>query len=370
MKIAHASSVHRAGDTRVLHRECESLARNLGDVTLVARNDPTLQENNVLRTRVLTFEPHPGALGRIRNIVDVARLLRELEVDVVHLHDPELVLLLPWLRRRRCRVIFDVHEDIPAQFARKPTWPAPVRAGMRYVASGLVRVIRRLSDVVIVADPANLRYFPEAETVENFPLESEFAGDPAALEERDRVVYIGAISDARGLPEMLDLAFLAGPEFGLRTRVAGPLQPGDLLSKYATHPGLPHTDFLGVLSRPQVVEELSRARVALALLHDEPNYRHAQPTKVFEYLAAGVPVIASSLAGWQPLFPEGTGVVLVPPSDSASAGQVLRDLLGRPERLAELSREGRTSFRENWSWSSQEPALLRAYERAIASGQG
>ena len=94
------------------------------------------------------------------------------------------------------------------------------------------------------------------------------------------------------------------------------------------------------------------------------NHRLTTPTKLFEAMAVGVPVVASDLPGMAPIVAEtGCGVVC-DPTDPAAIADAIRSIFGLPadEREAMAGR-ALTAAAGPYSWEAQVRVLLGEYER-------
>jgi len=97
--------------------------------------------------------------------------------------------------------------------------------------------------------------------------------------------------------------------------LAGPFSPNGLLTGLEGLPGWARVQYLGVLDRPSVANLLCHVRLGLLLLQPEPNFVNARPVKLFEYMAAGIPVIASDFPLWRQIIGEAGCGLLVDPQD-------------------------------------------------------
>jgi glycosyltransferase involved in cell wall biosynthesis len=105
-------------------------------------------------------------------------------------------------------------------------------------------------------------------------------------------------------------------------------------------PGWRRVDYLGPLRRPEVGEQLAAARAGLVLFHPQPNHTEALPNKIFEYMAAGLPIVASDFPYWRSLLEPIGCAVWVDPLDPAGIATAMDDLLADEEGAGEMGRRG------------------------------
>jgi glycosyltransferase involved in cell wall biosynthesis len=106
----------------------------------------------------------------------------------------------------------------------------------------------------------------------------------------------------------------------------------------------------GFLPNDRALARLSGALAGLSLLHDQPNYRHSRPTKVVEYMAHGVPVVATPTplaAGLVERY--GCGLV-VPYQDPPAAARAIRRLAGDAELRLRAAHQGREAAVTELDW--------------------
>ena len=133
MKICHMTSAHDNNDTRILEKECVSLAKRAENtVYLVARGESRRYKN-------VNIEGIGKVQGnRVIRILKISRLIYKkalsIDADVYHFHDPELLLYAKKLKKKReKKVIFDSHENNYVQILEK-----------KYIPKGLRKFVAKL----------------------------------------------------------------------------------------------------------------------------------------------------------------------------------------------------------------------------------
>lgn len=369
-KVVHLSSSHHAVDTRILHKECRSLAKAGYDVTLVAQHE----RDAVIGGVKIKALPNPTSKLQ-RWTAAVLRAYREaarLDPDVYHFHDPELIPVAVWLSLRGKRVIYDAHEDLPSTFHYKYYLPGFARKTLGWLAGRIEKfAVKRFAGVVAATPTIAKRLHsrnPNTVVVRNFPLLEEFARGPD-LPWNDRpplIVYVGGIAPERGFREAVRAMSLLPQRLNARLAVAGRCTPAQR-EEFARLAGSQCTDLLGFLDRSEVVALLSRARVGLVPLHRTPNFLNALPIKLFEYMSAGVPVVASDFPLWRQIVEgNGCGLLLVDSLNCKSIALAIEYLLTHPKEAQQMGTRGRVAIERYYNWEAEEHQLLAFYNLNFA----
>jgi glycosyltransferase involved in cell wall biosynthesis len=125
----------------------------------------------------------------------------------------------------------------------------------------------------------------------------------------------------------------------------------------------------GQLSRSAVAELLQGVQAGLVLFHPEPNHVEAQPNKLFEYMSAGIPVIASDFPLWRDLIERECCGLAVDPLDEAAIASAIEYVLTHPDEAEAMGRRGRLAVERTYNWQPQAHKLLDLYAR-IAGDAG
>jgi glycosyltransferase involved in cell wall biosynthesis len=337
------TTVHHPDDTRIREKLIRSLADDF-DVVYAVRY-PGPRDLSDLRWRPLRG-------GRAWRNLSAWRHGLFGRYNVLSLHDPELLPLgLAARLIRRKPVVFDVHEDIPAQIRTKPWLPAPLRRPAAWTVHRLLRVAER-AHAITLAEPGYRSLLRRDHAV--FPNHLDPGRLPEPVTERERIaVYVGDITEARGLRE----AAAAAGAAGMSLHLVGPVSPRErtALDNVAAAAGAVIT-FHGRVTHRRAMELLGGASVAVSPLHDLPNYRDALPTKVLEYLAMGVPVVASDLPGTRAALEGLDAVWLVPPGEITPMAHALTEASGAEAIAAATAQAPRV--RDRFRWPADEVATF------------
>lgn len=366
MKIVHLASQHRATDPRIFQKECRTLARAGHEVTYICPHD----RDEVVDGVQILGVPIPGdgrerfgsTLGQIYR-----RALTQPEHAVFHYHDAELVLHMLALKAQGRRVVYDAHEDTPRQIMYQHWIPSWMRRPLSLTMGGLEWIAGRLFDGIIVAEPATMRHAPSGKRVlvRNYPLADELLTSSArSYTERPPVIaYIGAITEVRGVREMVEAVRGLPGRTGAELVLGGPFHPASLEDDVRSMAGSERTRLLGWVNRRQVGDVLSRARIGLVTLHPTPKYLDSYPTKLFEYMSAGIPVVASDFPVWRPFVEEARCGLLVDPMDPGAIREAVQWLLEHPEEAEAMGRRGREAVLERYNWEQEAPKLVTFYDQ-------
>lgn len=343
MRVVIATVVHHPEDARIRHRQIESLLDFGAEITYIAPAGDIGLDSRIHRRIV----PRASGRNRLPALRGAWAALREEtpRADITVVHDPELVLAARAIDGPK---VWDVHEDTAEQLADKPYLPRTARPLVRLLARQLEsRGESRFK--LLIAESSYAARFPDATLVRNSVRPNRNNVPPG----RNRAVYLGRVSWGRGTEAINAIA--VGLPQGMRLEVIGPVDPDVKIA--------PDVEYRGFVPNNQALGYLPGATAGLSLLRDLPNYRHSMPTKILEYLAAGIPVISTPLPEAVEIIERFECGVIVPFDDPSATIEALRFLRQEDSTRIRFGANGRRAVIQHFNWRVDELKFINTLRR-------
>jgi glycosyltransferase involved in cell wall biosynthesis len=359
------TSVHPIGDNRIFYRECKGLADVGHDVAIIVGHHSTGSVAGV--TVIGVGVPHNRVDRATRLVWKVFRAARRERAEIYHFHDPELIWAGLLLKLLGHRVVYDVHEDAPKQIMNKYWIPWWAKWALATGTKTMERLAGVAFDGIVAATPSIAERFPPGKTVvvQNFPrLAAARARDdvPDFHQRPHAFAYTGGLVADQGVRQIAASAALLPSDLG-DAIVAGSFDDDALEREVRASEGWKRIRYLGWVTPDEVLDAICSARCGLVIDHPISNYLESYSTKMFEYMACGVPVVCSDFPFWQRLIAEADCGVTVDPMDPQAVVKVVEALCRHPEEARRLGENGRRAILEHCNWETEFAKLEELYAR-------
>ena len=367
VKVCHVTSVHQRYDTRIFHKECTSLAKAGYDVTLLVADNQSPEVRNGVKIISADFKP----ASRLDRILHSSRVMfkyaMQVNADIYHLHDPELLPVAKKLKQNGKKVIFDSHENYPAQIACKYYLPCMMRKAASAIYQSYETHILKYCDAVIIP----CTFYGGINIFEGRCKRTVYISNAPKLEElydayksegrnwNNAICHIGSLTYERGITHLIKAAYKAN----VRLILAGKFVQNDYHEELKTMPEYQCVDYRGFVDRKGLMPIFSEASIGMATLLNIGQYNTGDnlATKVYEYMSAGLPVIVSRYKYVDDELSKYRFGLSVEPDNVDAIANAISYIIGSPAIAKNMGEAGRSAIRNEFNWSIEEKKLLSLY---------
>jgi len=378
MKVCIFAPVHVHTDVRVFQKEAKAIATAGYSVVLLAR----VAEDQPLERAYgrLTIEGVPRYKNRLqRFLLQPVMLMKILQTRaaIVHLHNPDTLLLGFFLKLLGKTVIYDTHEDFTQRILMREWIPGVLRSFTAKAVGKLEAWAGRVFDAAI-ATQANVaeRMGQKSVVIENAPIstgeliERAYAYALAIPKQQEfRVVYAGTIGRSRGLLQMVMALEYVNQLFPARLWLIGPVHDPQGLKEARARAGWMYVDELGSMPQERAFAHMIRADAGLIAIRDIGDHAKTSPNKIFEYMRFGLPFIASDFAVWKEKVGHVGAGVFVDENDPLEIAQVITLLHDLPQLAREMGERGRQFTLNEYNWEKESEKLVSLYRSLSKADQ-
>lgn len=358
-KVCHMSSAHSQEDIRIFHKECVSLAK-AGFWVFQITCGKTYENGGVQLIGI--EDPKRGRLERMTKTTrSVYKAALNLDADIYHFHDPELLPYGLKLKKNGKKVIFDSHEDVPAQIMDKEWIPRPLRKIVSTCYKSYETYVVRQLDAVVAATPHIAETFKgrakKVIIINNYPKLDDIEFQVKPFLERERIIcYAGGINELRG--EKIMIEAMKNVKGNLIIAGNHRIETIDFSNDGS---GGCKIQYVGRLTREGVNKLYGKSRAGIVIYQPAKNHFESQPIKMFEFMAAGLPVIASDFPIWREIIEDSNCGLCVDPTDAIVVRNACEEMLRDPLKAEEMGKNGRIAVQNRYCWQSEERKLCDLY---------
>ncbi len=359
-RICHFTSVHNQLDDRIYLKECISLHESGYEVYIVAKGDSCNKNGINIVGCGLPNNRFDRILFFSKRIYKAAL---KLDCDIYHFHDPELLPYGLRLKKKGKIVIFDSHEDVPSQIMDKHWIPKVFRTILSLSYKKYESfVVKRIDAVIAATEHISQCFFDRARKVEiinNYPKLDDIVFQEQPFCDREKnICYVGGVSAIRGEKVMVDAMKRVDANFIIAgTSNIESIENSNYNDRFIR--------YIGQVSRDGVNDIYSKSIGGLLLYQPAKNHFESQPIKMFEYMAAGLPVIASDFPLWKEILEKNKCGICVDCTDVNAVVSALTILLNDLNYAQEMGKNGRLAVVNTFNWDCEKTKLLELYRRLM-----
>lgn len=362
IKVCHITTVHSSADVRIFHKECKTLAKEGYEVYLIATHD---KEEEIDGVHII---PLPEKCGRLYRFVFKNRIAfkkaRKVNAEVYHFHDPEMLFLGLRLKLLGKKVIYDVHEDVPAQILNKD-WLGNLC--FRRIVSKLFNafekwICRYFDGVVTVTMDIVEKFHMNKRTMllRNLPSMAiiDESKQLAVKREKFTMLYAGGLTEIRGIRELIQAVNYLNGEVELL--ILGKWDDPEYKSECEKLEGWRYTKYLGFKPVNEVYSYMKSVNLGLCTLYPTLNHIKSSPVKAFEYMACGIPILMSDFPYWMVVFEK--SAIFVNPKKPKEIAEKVKDLVKNIENTKQMGVNNRQIVETTFSWETEKINLINLYK--------
>lgn len=379
-------------DIRV-RREAKYLARKGHNVDVICENDGTQPEKEILDCVTITRIParnHNPVRQAIFHLTlidplwyhTIRKVTRDSSFDIVHVHDlPPVKTTYLANRSTRAKVIADLHELYPESLAKhrekmsrgqrllRPIWRYK-RVEEHYLerVDGLFvesTEAERHYATAYGLDPETievLRNVPDVDRLSQINVRPKDHGDEFL------VIYIGNFTAQRDLDTLIRGFHEFHSEYpSSRLLMIGDGQKRQSLEELTHDLGNEDAvEFTGWIDFESIFDHLTVSDVGICTwVGGNEDSKCTLPNKLFQYMYAGVPVVASDLPAMKEIVEKTECGLIVPPGDPTKLATMLENLFREPGKRECLGKKGRRAVENKYNFEQEGERLIGAYRKVL-----
>lgn len=366
-RVCHITSAHNRYDVRIFQKECKSLATHGYDVTLIVndRNEDEIKDNiKIISTK---FKPKNRVDRLLNSRKYIFKKAIDVDADIYHFHDPELLPVGNRLKKYGKKVIFDSHENYTMQIKEKQY----ISKVLRGLISKIYKIyetysVKKIDSVIFPCMLNNVNPFENRAKktvfINNVPVLSTFYDKykDNYVKGHRTICHVGSLTYNRGITHLIKAAYKASANLIL----GGTLSPENYHDEVKNMEEFSCVDYRGYVNHDEVVSIYGSSIIGVCNILNVGQYNKSDnfATKVYEYMSMGIPVILSDYPYAREVLSQYKFGITVDPENIEEVSDAILYLLSNPELVKQMGQEGRRAVKEKFNWNNEERKLLELYE--------
>lgn len=366
MKICVITTVHPPDDVRI-NKEIRTILKAGHKVSFIA-------PHGKFEIKGVNYIPISKYNSRLKRFFFSAKdALKEairVDADIYHFHDPELIRIGMKLKKAGKKVIYDIHEDYPSVILQK-TW---IPKFLRKIAAKITDIMEKkgvsIFDGIVVTVPQVMSRFKKINNfaiLPNFPELAMFSNiSKNRQNDKMRFVYIGSLDEDRAIIEMIKAyELLIKKGYEIEFHLAGPIYTEKIRSFIQKVKGvLNGFHYYGRIPYDRVLEITANSDIGMLVIHRGKSKENSSPLKMFEYMAFGLPIIASDFNYWKEFLENPSCALYVEPESVEDIAKKMEMLINDKSLRKNLSIAAREKINK-YTWESVENDLIELYRKVL-----
>lgn len=359
ISICHLTSAHERYDPRIFYKQCCSLTKTY-DVSLVVSDTFGYEKKNQVNIIDLNIKKK-NKLSRFYILISMIFFILKNNIRIFHLHDPELLFAIPFIKLKKAKVCFDFHEDIKKQFDVRNYLNFFQKKIFKLFYVIIEKILLNFIDLIIVAtDEIKNNYLEKKNLIiiNNYPKFIQFSQQQNTIT-KNNILYLGVITKERGVVKIIDA--LSNVDKKINFHILGKCYDKKIEDEILNHKNSHRIKMHGWVDPSKLSNFTNSCFVGTALLQPMSNYLESNPTKIYDYAMFGLPILASNFDYWKKNFKEFKSINFINPGNENEIASKINFFYENQNILIKEAKKNTDLVKKKFNWFNEEKKLINGY---------
>jgi glycosyltransferase involved in cell wall biosynthesis len=368
-KVCIFSSAHFVFDLRIFGKIAKTLKEAGYQVIIIGQHNKNEMVDGI---QIIALSEPKNRFFRIFGTTwkTFSLALKE-RADIYHFYDPELIpisLLLKALTG--AKVVYDVRENHPQQILIKYWLPEILRELVAATFNLIEKTSVKFFNYVIAVTPVIRDKFkqPNVIDIRNYPIIKMFSSKPKKKKKNEyHLIYAGDIAPKKGVKEIIQALDFIKSKYKVKLKIFGKFSEPEYGHEVKKMSRGKNVEFLGHIPYQILYQQMERSNIGLVCSIPEMADKTSLPVKLFEYMAAGLPVVASNFLVWRKIVEGNQCGICVNSDKPKEIAEAIEYLIKNPQEAEEMGYRGKQAVFKKYNWEKESQKLLKVYEKLLKS---